>query len=707
MSRILHFFLIITLSILVANHSLSQTIQSFFNSPEFGDDIKSIIINYINQSQSNISISAYSFDDPDITSALINANNRGVKIRIIVDSDYWNTKLDLLDSLENINVFNDLKSKGFKQNPRQHHSKFLVIDYDTSSSPVNNTVITGSFNFTQSASLFQYNNIVVVKNNIDIANIYIQEFNEEWGSSGFNFNPLESRMGKQKKDPPPYLHSTENIEVYFSYSDRNKIKDRMIQLISEASNIFFCIYSFSTNSELFNIIYELTDTRDVYGVFDWGHAFGQYSAFRYFQSKKPDNFVLDQEYKILHNKYMILNYYEDDPSKAIVITGSYNFSKNAEENNEENIIVIKNNPTIARRYIKDFLYHFSRSGKSVDKLSPTTFFKTNIVSQAFETNRLEGRNLQRVVSLIASNQDIYTSLTIISNLTNAIYFTVPDIPGVFNIISVFNDTTRELTPVSLTIYSSNQPLLVINDNRKYIRLDEIVDVRLYTPLEQELTYITLSTGNETRYITLYKEGNVFRARFYLDNMLRNISNNSPLIFSYSNLYITNFVVLPPFSYKIHKPEKFFKNSFHTVRFEVKSDYGRKIRLSVVGNIPTTVSSDGTVSFYTGNEDKIELLFTIEDELGNSFSEVLEITTQRRDEIVVYPTFANKGDKIFIEGDYDNIEILDKDYNRIPFSLGQEENGRKYLIPQIYKNSSILFIVFRKGDKNIVRKVVVK
>ena len=37
-----------------------------------------------------------------------------------------------------------------------------------------------------------------------------------------------------------------------------------------------------------------------------------------------------------------------------VITGSYNFSKNAEERNSENLLIIKGNPDIAQAYLAEF-----------------------------------------------------------------------------------------------------------------------------------------------------------------------------------------------------------------------------------------------------------------------------------------------------------------------------------------------------------------
>jgi len=48
----------------------------------------------------------------------------------------------------------------------------------------------------------------------------------------------------------------------------------------------------------------------------------------------------------MHNKVIVVD-------ERFVITGSFNFSTNAEESNDENVIII-DNPEIARLYMQDF-----------------------------------------------------------------------------------------------------------------------------------------------------------------------------------------------------------------------------------------------------------------------------------------------------------------------------------------------------------------
>ncbi len=56
---------------------------------------------------------------------------------------------------------------------------------------------------------------------------------------------------------------------------------------------------------------------------------------------------INRHYAIMHNKYIIV----DDKT---VETGSFNYTANAEKHNAENVVVIRNNPKLAQRYIQNW-----------------------------------------------------------------------------------------------------------------------------------------------------------------------------------------------------------------------------------------------------------------------------------------------------------------------------------------------------------------
>jgi len=63
--------------------------------------------------------------------------------------------------------------------------------------------------------------------------------------------------------------------------------------------------------------------------------------------------LIDAEHAIAHNKIMILDGY-------LVLTGSFNFTKAAEDNNAENLLVL-NDPELARSYLANWRVHARHS----------------------------------------------------------------------------------------------------------------------------------------------------------------------------------------------------------------------------------------------------------------------------------------------------------------------------------------------------------
>lgn len=56
---------------------------------------------------------------------------------------------------------------------------------------------------------------------------------------------------------------------------------------------------------------------------------------------------IDYQPNTTHNNTIIID-------ESVLITGSYNFTKTAEEDNAENLLIIKNEPTVIKQYLNDF-----------------------------------------------------------------------------------------------------------------------------------------------------------------------------------------------------------------------------------------------------------------------------------------------------------------------------------------------------------------
>jgi phosphatidylserine/phosphatidylglycerophosphate/cardiolipin synthase-like enzyme len=87
-------------------------------------------------------------------------------------------------------------------------------------------------------------------------------------------------------------------------------------------------------------------------VLDSSNETGKYSAATFLRDMGilP---LIDAEHTIAHNKVIIID-------GAIVITGSFNFTRAAEENNAENLLIIRD-PAIAQKYLANWVFHSKHS----------------------------------------------------------------------------------------------------------------------------------------------------------------------------------------------------------------------------------------------------------------------------------------------------------------------------------------------------------
>ena len=122
-----------------------------------GGDCTGEIVKDIGTAHKSLYVQAYSFTSRPIIYALINAEKRGVKVKVLLDKTQKNG-LGLLLLVQNgVPVAIDSRVK-------IAHNKVMIID--------NQEVITGSFNFTASAQKRNAENVVFIRDNV-IAQKYL------------------------------------------------------------------------------------------------------------------------------------------------------------------------------------------------------------------------------------------------------------------------------------------------------------------------------------------------------------------------------------------------------------------------------------------------------------------------------------------------------------------------------------------------------
>ncbi len=128
------------------------------------------------EAKSSINVAMLTFTRNDLAQILINKKNAGEKVHVILDNN-TDTGTDFF-YLQSNGV--DVLLKGNALTGSLHH-KYAVIDADNFS--LDQTVMTGSHNYSSAAENYNNENTLVIHNN-RIANLYLQEFKSRYIEAG-------------------------------------------------------------------------------------------------------------------------------------------------------------------------------------------------------------------------------------------------------------------------------------------------------------------------------------------------------------------------------------------------------------------------------------------------------------------------------------------------------------------------------------------
>lgn len=351
----------------------------------------------IDSATTSVDLCIYDLEHPRIGNALVRAKQRGVRVRVVtddhnrtdsrlLDADMWNLLGDagiysIDDDGDIYRSASSILDFDLVNNSADMHNKFAVIDQE-SPSPDDDIVWTGSTNLTYTGA-YNTNNVLMIKD-ADVALLYEQEFEQMWGSSGTESNPGKARFHKDKDFVAPSVFDVggTKIEIYFAPQNRDKskpsISNRLVELIeTEAQNdIKFQAFSFTPTIPLAEAIWSATadSSINLQGVIDPGFFSRYRNAAQIWGSKEAQTgnrmIMPARETRKLHHKVLLIDAEhpaEDD--QAIVVTGSYNFSNNAEFNNDENLIIIHSDE-IAAQYLADFKGAFGRALGQIEAPAP-------------------------------------------------------------------------------------------------------------------------------------------------------------------------------------------------------------------------------------------------------------------------------------------------------------------------------------------------
>lgn len=375
-------------------------------------NLETIILNAIDNAQKTIDISIYSFwgspTADNIKNAIINAKNRGIRIRIIAENYIANSNSNsypyisqiinsgipvLFDSTTNIGYGCQYNS-GYL-----NHQKFIVID--------SQIVILGSFNLTYNALNVDANDLVII-NDKNFANRFIKEFEMIWGgnenipnTSHCKFQNYKSNLGNNT-----FYYNTpivDSMKVFFSPTGNTY--NVLASLISKAqSSIYIALSKFTLcnyrdslypkkNFSYFVVDYGTWNDKPAMNIRGLNITPDPYCT--NFPWQPPGNILLDNvpNNGLLHYKFAVFDRY-------IVLTGSMNWTFSGAYRNDEVVLVIYSN-YIANKYFNEFSKRWQEAGGQSNTREYINIKDGNLVIKNYkgsiEIYSIDGKLIRKVL----------------------------------------------------------------------------------------------------------------------------------------------------------------------------------------------------------------------------------------------------------------------------------------------------------------------
>lgn len=310
--------------------------EVYFTEPgRLNSEIVSRLVGYIDGSKSQVDVAAFEFDLDAVAEALVRAKKRGVVVRWLTDNDYGLG----VDKNPGHGQFEVLMRAGIPVQTDKGrdlmHNKFIVFD--------KKFVWTGSTNLTVNGTQKNNNNVIVLRSK-ELAGIFDRQFDEMWrGEFG------ASRLSTVESQD--LVVNNTRVRVLFSPED--KVAEKLAGLIWGAKkSVRFMAFSFTHEGMGKAMLSRAKAGVDVQGIFETKGSETEYSELRKFycaglpvrQDTNPSAF---------HHKVLVID-------GETVVTGSFNFSNNADLRNDENVVILFN-ADVAKEFLGEFNLRWGES----------------------------------------------------------------------------------------------------------------------------------------------------------------------------------------------------------------------------------------------------------------------------------------------------------------------------------------------------------
>ncbi len=313
----------------------SSWYQVYFTDPIYPDNpanhqggIDTHLVDLMNKATKTLDVADYDFDLSDVATAMANAEKRGVRVRMVTDTDTLTNDNKAVQA-----AFSTLKKAGIPvvddQREAIMHDKFTVVDGEW--------VSTGSWNYTDGDTYHLNNNMIVIHSS-DLAANYTNEFEKMFVSHDFG-------KSKSRSNPHPVLN-IDGTTVQNCFAPETNCADLIVQAINGAkTSIDFMAFSFTEDSIGNAMLAKSKNGVSVSGVFETTGSQTQYSEYGKLKAAGMPVYTDGNPWS-MHHKVIIID-------NRIVIFGSFNFSESANTANDENLLIV-DNANLAHAFTAEF-----------------------------------------------------------------------------------------------------------------------------------------------------------------------------------------------------------------------------------------------------------------------------------------------------------------------------------------------------------------
>jgi len=264
----------------------------------------------------SIDVALYDFDRAQVRDALVAAKGRGVAVRVVGDND------DSLDP-SYAPFYQSLGAAGIPlvvdNKSSLMHNKFAVFD--------GQATWTGSANFSNNAFSRNGENVVVITDTV-VASIYAAEFAELFGGKFSNDKTDNTQHGATVGSTP--------VEIAFAPTDG--VEQRIVQAIDSAdTSVQVAMFTF-TNATIGQALVRARQRGARVEVLLDNTAAGSQFSQRDPLCAAGVTVRTETWPGLLHDKYAIVD--AGTASDPLVLTGSTNWTGNAVQANDENLLIV-------------------------------------------------------------------------------------------------------------------------------------------------------------------------------------------------------------------------------------------------------------------------------------------------------------------------------------------------------------------------------